>query len=323
MLAFLTRRLAASLLLLVLVLTATFFLLHAAPGDPSDLFLEERLPRAQREHLRRLYGLDRPLHEQYVAWLGAAARGDFGVSLAEHRPVARVLWDALPASLGLGAAAFLVDAVAGIAVGIAAARRRGRATDRLLRWASLVLSSIPTFWLGLMAILLFSHVWPVLPAGHVRSVGAAELSRGAQLLDLARHLVLPAGVLGLWMAGATGRFVRNSLLEVLGQDYIRTARALGIGERRVFLVHALRNASVPVVEWLAATLPLLLSGALVTEVVFSWPGLGRTAFTAFLARDYPVVLAVTALTGAMVVAANLAADLLHAALNPRVRHGQA
>ncbi len=322
MLAYLTRRLAASLLLLLLVLSATFLLLHAAPGDPSDLLIEERLPRAQREHLRRLYGLDRPLAEQYRDWLGAVAlRGDLGVSLVQNRPVRRVLGDALPATLLLGTAAFVVDAAVGLALGMAAARRRGRAADRVIRWTSLLLFSLPPFWLALMAVLVFSHLWPVLPAGHVHTVGAEELPAAARLLDLLRHLVLPAGVLGLWLAGGSARFVRSGLLEVLGQDYVRTVRALGLGERRVLWVHALRNAAVPAVQWFAATLPGLLSGSLVVEVVFSWPGLGRATFDAFLTRDYPVVLAVTALTAALVVAANFAADLLHAALDPRVRDG--
>lgn len=320
MLAFLTRRLAASLLLLLLVLSATFLLLHAAPGDPADLLLEKRLPPAERARLRHLYGLDRPLTEQYASWLGGIVlRGDLGVSPVQSRPVARVLWDALPATALLAGGAFAVDAAAGLALGMAAARRRGRATDRLIRWGSLLVFSLPPFWLGLMAILLFSHLWPVLPAGHVTSVGAEALPAPARLLDLLRHLALPAGVLGLWMAGATARFVRNGLLEVLGQDYLRTARALGMPERRVLWVHAMRNAAMPVVQWLAATLPALLSGSLVTEVVFSWPGLGRATFDAFLTRDYPVVLAVTALSAALVVAGNLAADLLQAALDPRVR----
>ncbi len=320
MLAFLTRRLAASLLLLLLVLTVTFFLLHAAPGDPTDLMLDERLPLAQRQRLLHLYGLDRPLHEQYAAWLRAVAlRGDFGLSLVQGRPVARVVWDALPATLLLAAAALAVNAGAGLVFGMAAARRRGRAADRLIRWGSLLVFSVPTFWLGLMAILVFSHLWPVLPAGHLRSVGAAELGGAGRLLDLLRHLVLPASVLGLWMAGATTRFVRNGLLEVLGQDFVRTARALGLPERRVFLVHALRNAAVPAVQWLAVTIPALLNGSLVVEVVFSWPGIGRANFDAILTRDYPVILAVTAFVGAVAVAANLLADLVHAALDPRVR----
>lgn len=320
MLRFLARRLAAAALLLFLVVSAVFFLVHAAPGDPADLLTEERLPRAQRERLRALWGLDRPLSEQYAAWLEAVAlRGDWGVSIVHHRPVAAVLAEALPGTLLLAGAAFAVDAIVGLALGVAAARRRGRAADHLIRWGSLLVFSLPTFWLGLMAILLFSHFWPVLPAGHLRSVGAEALPAPARLLDLARHLLLPSLVLGLWLAGATARFVRNGLLEVLGQDYVRTARAAGVRERRVLWVHALRNAAVPVVQVFASTLPGLLSGSLVTEVVFSLPGIGRAGFDAVLARDYPLILGVTALSAALVIAGNLAADLAHGALDPKVR----
>jgi peptide/nickel transport system permease protein len=317
---FLARRLAAAALLLFLVLSAVFFLLHAAPGDPADLLVEQRLPRAQREHLRALWGLDRPLPEQYAAWLEAAAlRGDWGISLVHRRPVTAVLAEALPGTLLLAGAAFAVDAIVGLALGVAAARRRGRAVDHLIRWGSLLLFSLPGFWLGLMAILLFSHLWPVLPAGHLHSAGAEALPAPARLLDLARHLVLPSLVLGLWLAGATARFVRNGLLEVLGQDYVRTARAAGVPERRVLWVHALRNTAVPVVQVFAATLPGLLSGSLVTEVVFSLPGIGRAGFDAILTRDYPLVLGVTALSAALVIAGNLAADMAHGALDPKVR----
>lgn len=320
MLRFLARRLAAAALLLFLVVSAVFFLVHAAPGEPGDLLTEDRLPRAQRERLRALWGLDRPLSEQYAAWLEAVAvRGDLGTSLVHHRPVAAVLAEALPATLLLSGAAFAVNAIAGLALGVTAARRRGRAADHLIRWGSLLLYSLPTFWLGLMAILLFSHFWPVLPAGHLRSVGAEALPAPARLLDLARHLLLPALVLGLWLAGATARFVRNGLLEVLGQDYVRTARAAGVPERRVLWVHALRNAAVPVVQVFAITLPALLGGSLVTEVVFSLPGIGRAGFEAVLTRDYPLVLGVTALSAALVVAGTLAADLAHGALDPKVR----
>lgn len=320
MIRFILRRLAASLLLLYLVLTATFFLLHAAPGSPAQLLTEGRRMTAEhRENLRRVYGLDRPLPEQYVRWLGAVVRGNWGISFSSQRPATAVILDALPGTLLLASAALVVQYAAGVTLGIAAARRRGKAADHLIRIGSLLLYSQPTFWLGLMAILLFSLAWPVLPAGHMRSVGAEELAPAARLLDLLRHLLLPALVLGLTEAGGTARFVRGSLLEVLGQEYIRAARAKGLSERRVVWMHGLRNILPVLLQLLALSASGLLSGSLVTEVIFSWPGIGRLAFESILSRDYPMVLATTAFSAVLVLASNLAADVLHALADPRVR----
>ncbi len=317
---FVLRRAAAAVVLLALVLTATFLLLHLAPGDPTLLLDNPRIPPAQRAHLRQVYGLDRSLGAQYVSWLAAAARGDWGVSFVHHRPVVSVLADAFPASALLAAAALPLELALGLALGVAAARRRGRAGDHVARVVSLAVYSLPVFWLGLMAILAFSVVWPVLPASHLRSVGAAALSPLRAALDVARHLVLPALVLAISNAGGVARFVRNSLLEQLSQDYVRTARAAGVPERRVVWRHALRNTLPPLVQLVGLQLPMLLGGSLVVEVVFSWPGVGRLAYGAILTRDYPLVLASTALAGVLVVIGSLLADLLQAAVDPRVRH---
>ena len=296
MIRFVLRRLAASLLLLYLVLTATFFMLHLAPGSPAGLLVEDqRVTPEVRENLRRVYGLDRPLPVQYARWLGAMVRGDWGTSFSYQRPVTALVF------------------------GIASARRPGSAADHLIRVVSLLLYSLPLFWFGLMAILLFSLVWPILPAGHMRSVGAEDLGAGARFLDLLRHLILPAVVLGLAEAGSVVRYVRASMLEVLGQEYIRAARAKGISERRVVWVHALRNALPPLIQVLAISFVSMLSGAIIAEVIFSWPGIGRLTFEAILSRDYPLVLATTAFSAIMVLLANLAADLLHALADPRIR----
>jgi peptide/nickel transport system permease protein len=318
---FILRRLAASLLLLYLILTTTFFLLHLAPGSPAGLMAEDgRISLEQRENLRRIYGLDRPLPVQYARWLGAVLRGNWGTSFSLQRPVAAVILDALPATLLLAGAALLVEQAAGVGLGIAAAKRNGSAFDHLVRVLSLLLESQPVFWLGLMAILLFSLAWPVLPAGHMRSVGAGDLGPIARLSDLLWHLILPAVVLGLSSMGSMIRYVRGSLLEILGQEYIRAARAKGLSERRVIWMHALRNALPPLLQVLAISLAGLLSGALVTEVVFSWPGIGRLTFEAIVSRDYPVVLATTAFGAVVVLLANLMADVLHALSDPRVRN---
>lgn len=317
---FLLRRFAGSLALLLLVLTTTFFLLRLIPGDPTNFAEDQRLSREHRDNLRRIYGLDRPLPEQYVRWLSAVAlRGDLGISYSQRRPVSAALLEAVPATAILASAALTVEILAALLLGIAAARRQGSRVDHAIRFGTLLFFSLPGFWVGLMAILLFSYVWPILPASHMHSVDADRMSGFGRLLDLGWHLILPALVLGLANAGGTARFVRTSFLEVMSQDYIRTARAKGLMERRVVWVHGMRNALVPLIQVVALSLPALLSGSLITEVVFSWPGMGRLTFNAILTRDYPLVLGVTAFSAVVVVAGNFLADVLHALADPRVR----
>jgi peptide/nickel transport system permease protein len=229
--------------------------------------------------------------------------------------------EAVPATVLLAATAVLFEYGGALLLGVAAAaaRRRGSAADQWIRITSLVLYSQPTFWLGLMAILVFAYLWPVLPASHMHSVGAERMGLLARWLDVGRHLVLPGMVMGLAEAGGRARVVRASLLDAMSRDYIRTARAKGLSERRVVWVHGMRTAAIPLVQLLGVSLPLLLSGALIVEVIFSWPGLGRLTYNAILTRDYPLVLCTTAFAGAMVVAGSLASDLALAALDPRVR----
>lgn len=324
MTGFLLRRLAQSLLLVYLVLTATFFLIRLVPGDPTSGIEGARMTDGQRERLRRLYGIDRPLGAQYLDWLGSVVlEGDWGTSLSYLRPVTATLADALPATILLAGAAILVEYSLGFFLGILAARRQNRWIDHFIRVGSMLLFSQPRFWLGLMAILVFSYRLDLLPPGHMHSVDAAALSWWGRQLDLLVHLILPASVIGLPGSARVARLVRASLLEALSSDYVRTARAKGLSERRVAWVHALRPALAPAIQDFATSFSDLLSGSLIIEVIFAWPGLGRLTFGAILARDYPLILATTALAGLMVVAGNFLADLLHAAADPRVRlrHG--
>jgi peptide/nickel transport system permease protein len=317
---FLLRRLAASLLLLLLVLSLLFFLVRSVPGDPANLGESSRLTAAQRQRLHELYGLDRPVMAQYLDWVSSVAlRFDWGTSTSQLRPVSAALLDALPATTLLALSGLAVEYSLALLLGIAAARRPGSGLDHAIRIGGLLFYSLPIFWLGLMAILLFSYVWPVLPSSHMHSVDADLLSPAGRVLDVARHLVLPALVMGFGTAGGTARYVRARMIEVLSQDYVRTARAKGLSERRVLWVHALRNAAVPVVQLFAVMLPLLLSGALIIEVVFSWPGLGLLTFNAILARDYPLILGATSFSATLVILGNLAADLAHAWLDPTIR----
>jgi peptide/nickel transport system permease protein len=317
---FLLRRLAASLLLLILVVSLLFFLVRHVPGDPTNFGESSRLTATQRHHLHALYGLDRPLGAQYFDWVSSVLlHFDWGTSLSQQRPVSAALLDALPATTLLAVAGLAVEYTLALLLGIAAARRPGSGLDHAIRIGGLLFFSLPTFWLSLMAVLLFAYVWPVLPSSHMVSVDYDSLGPAGRFLDVARHLVLPALVMGFAVGGGTARYVRSRMIEVLSQDYIRTARAKGLSERRVLWVHALRNAAVPIVQVFAVVLPLTLSGALLIEVVFSWPGLGLLTFNAILTRDYPVILGSTTFSATLVILGNLAADLVHAWLDPTVR----
>ncbi len=321
MLAFTLRRFGAALLLLYLVLTATFFFVHISPGEPSSLLQSPRISVEQRQEMRRALGLDQPLGRQYLSFLGSAARGEWGFSFTSGRPAAEVLAEKMPNTLLLVAGTVAVEYGLGLALGLAAAARAGSRFDRLIRVISLCFWAMPSFWLALMAVEVFTVQWPIFPSTQMTSDDARHLPPLGQALDVLHHLALPALVLGTLRSGAVTRFVRNGLLEILGQDFIRTARAKGLSPARVLWVHALRNAVIPVVQRFGVSLPMLLSGTVIIEVIFAWPGIGQTVYWAMLQRDYPLILAATTLTGVLVVLGNLAADLLQAWLDPRVRHG--
>lgn len=319
MASYVLRRLLASLLLIYLVLTVSFFLLHLSPGDPSLWVSEMPVPPEVREKLRQIYGIDRPLPEQYVTWMTSMAKGDLGLSIRRQEPVIEVLARAFPHTLALTLGVLVVSFGMALMLGVTAARRRGGWIDNWMRATTLWVYSLPVFWTSLVAILLLSYWWPLFPAGHTHSVGAASWPLVARSLDYLHHLVLPSVVLGVALGAGLTRYVRNSLLEVLEQEYLVTARAKGVGEGRVIWVHAMRNALAPLLQVFGLTFPVLLNGSLVVEVIFAWPGIGRLTYEALLSRDYPVILASVTLSAVLVVVGNLLADLLHALADPRVR----
>ena len=319
MFSFLARRTGSALAVLFLVLTATFFVLHLAPGDPVALLDDPRIPASQKLELRELWGLDEPILRQYTSWLGHVVRGDWGTSFGHHRPVIEVVSSAIPATMALGVAALLVQLLVSIPLGFAAARCSGSRLDQTVRVVSLVVYSAPTFWLGLMALLFFSYHWPIFPPSHLQSVGADSLTPVARVFDRLHHIALPALVLGLSTCGAWIRYIRTSLLETFSQDYVDALRARGLSERRILWVHQARAALGPLLQVLGFSLPFLLSGALIVEVLFSWPGLGQVTYGAMIGRDYPLLLACTAWSASLVVFGSLIADLLHALSDPRIR----
>jgi len=316
------RRLAAAIPLLWLVATVTFVVAHAAPGSFADLVDRPRLSPEVREAVRERFGLDRPLHEQYLSWLGAVARGDLGVSFLYRRPVKTVIREALPATLVLTGTALVLDLVFGVLIAMIAVRRPHGWLDRTTSFLSLGLYGLPSFWLAGLAILVFAELLGWFPPSHTYSVGAASLSGFGQLADRLWHLVLPASCLGLIGAAGTARYLRASLLDIRGSRFILAARARGVPEWRIWWFHALRPALLPVVTLLGLSLPFLVSGSVVIEVIFSWPGMGRVLWTAAWARDIPVILAVTLLGAVFVILGNLIADLLYMLVDPRAREDE-
>ena len=315
----LAARLASALLACWIVLTAVFFLLRLLPGEPGAAFEDPRVPQEQRLRLRAIYGLDRPLPEQYLRWLGGVARGEWGYSLSQHRPVGQILRETAPNTLLLSGAALLLEIGLGLTLGVAAAARAGSVLDHVLRALSLGLWSLPTFWLGLMLLGTFAVALPLFPPGAMRAVDADSYGFWRRGLDLGWHLVLPAAAIGLPAAAATARFVRSTVLEQLGEPFVQSARARGLSEGRVLWTHALRAGLAPIAQLAGLSLAALLSGTIAVEVVFSWPGLGRATYDALVARDYPLLLAGTALSAAFVLAGSFLAEVLQAWLDPRLR----
>lgn len=318
MIAWLLRRLAAGIAIITAVATLTFAAIHVAPGTPF-LPTDRSLDPAVEARLRARFGLDRPLPRQYLDYLVRLSHGDLGESFSQQRPVRQVIADAVPNTLLLMATALAIDFLLGITIGLVQAAHARRRIDVVLTNATLFFYSLPTFWLGLVLLLVFGQWLHWLPVGGVTDPLHEALPLGARLLDRLTHLVLPALTLGLVGAAGTARYQRAALLETIGEDYVRTARAKGLTEARVLVRHVLRNALLPIVALLGIALPFLLTGAVVVETVFAWPGLGKTAADAIGARDYPLVLGTSLLASVLVVAGSLLADLLTTTVDPRVR----
>jgi peptide/nickel transport system permease protein len=323
MLTRLGHRLLAGLGVVLGVVILTFFLLHLAPGDPVDLLLGPTATPEQLAAQRQALGLDRPLPAQFATWVGRFARGDWGTSIAKGRPVRAVLGDAWPATVRLVALSLLLSYLIGVAVGAVQAARSGSRTDTLLSITSVTLFAVPGYWLGLMLVLVFTYWARMLPAFGAAGLDSDYLSGGGWVIDRLRHLALPLATLTLIGVGGAARFVRGAMLETLSQPFITTARAKGLTPRQVIGRHALRNALTPVVTLLGLSLPALFSGAVFVEAVFAWPGVGRVLVEAVQARDYPIVMAATAVSAVLVVAGNILADVLAAWLDPRVRSSAA
>ena len=327
MMGFAARRLLGAIPLVLGIATIVFFVLNLAPGDPVARYTAPNVSPEVMEQMRQNMGLDAPVHVRYLRWMGAMLQGDFGVSFARNQPVRDILLEILPNTLILSAAALSLAFLVGVLVGIVQAVRHNSWVDNGLSLASLFFYSMPSFWLALMLVLIFSlgarnlWDWPFwLPPSGMTSTDYPFMTPVGQLRDRLAHLVLPAVSLALVLAAGISRYARGSMLEVIRQDYIRTARAKGLPERTVIFKHALRNALIPVITLLGLYLPVLFSGTVFIETVFAWPGMGKLIVDAIVQRDYPVVMAGAFLFAVMVVIGNLVADLLYALVDPRIRY---
>jgi peptide/nickel transport system permease protein len=314
----LAHRALSGLAVVVGVVTLMFFLLRLAPGDPALLLVGPAATAEQVASQRHALGLDRPLPVQYAAWLGRFARGDWGTSIATGRPVRAMLGEAWPATVRLVGISLLLSYLLGIAVGVVQATRGG-GLDAALSVVTVALFALPGYWLGLMLVMLFTYRLRLLPAFGSAGFDADFLTGWERQADRLRHLALPLATLTLIGIGGTARFVRGAMLDVAGLPYVAIARAKGLSETRVALRHVLRNALIPVLTLLGLSLPTLFSGAVFIEAIFAWPGVGRVLVEGVQARDYPVVMAATAVSAVLVVLGNLLAELLVSWADPRVR----
>ena len=315
------RRLALAGGLVLAVLALNFTLIHAAPGDPA-LVIAGEMGGADEEamaSIRKTYGLDRPLIEQFATYIGKSLRGDLGQSYTYSRPVAELILDRLGPTVLLVMTALLSAIVLGTLLGVLASRKPDSVGSGAVTVLSLVGYSMPVFWTGILLVILFGKVWPVMPIAGMRDVRAMGGGGWADILDVAHHLVLPAVTLGIIYLAQYSRLARASMLEVLGSDYIRTARAKGLSDGVVTFKHALRNALMPLVTIAGLQFGNLISGAVLVETVFSWPGLGTLALDAILGRDYPTLLGVLTFSALLVIVANLLTDLSYRWIDPRLR----
>jgi len=314
----LSRLLKVAAILLVII-TANFLLIHAAPGDPAAVMAGEAGAADEKflAQLREQFSLDKPLYEQLAIYVGKVMQFDLGYSYRQQMPVADLIFDRLPATLLLTFSAFLISLTAGVALGALAAARAGGWADTAITSAALIFYATPLYWLALMAVLLFSVQLEWLPGFGYETIGS-NATGFARAWDIAQHLILPAVTLGTFFAAVYLRMTRAAMLEVAGLDFVKTARAKGLSRQLVMRRHVLRNALLPVVTLAGVQAGQLVGGAVLTETVFAWPGIGRLMFEALTQRDYNLLLGVFFISAAMVILFNIITDLIYGVVDPRI-----
>ncbi len=318
------RKLVWMLLVLWGITVVSFTVIHLAPGSPTDLqtTLNPLAGEAARQRLEALYGIDRPLHVQYFDWLSRLVRLDFGNSMSsDARPVMDKIMERLPLTVGMNAASLVLTLLIAVPIGVFSAWKQGSLFDRGMTVLVFLGFAVPGFWLALLLMLTFGleHQW--FPISGLTSLDYDSLTRTEKIIDLARHLVLPITVITVGSIAGMSRFMRASMLEVLRQDYILTARAKGLSDGTVIFRHALRNALLPVITLLGLSVPGLIGGSVIIETIFALPGLGQLFYTAVMARDYPLIMGNLVLGAVLTLAGNLLADIGYGLADPRIRKG--
>jgi peptide/nickel transport system permease protein len=325
MLTFLLKRVFMLIPLFIGITLITFVVIHLAPGEPVEMqtALSPKASAKSRERLREYYGLDKPLHIQYITWLGRLSKLDFGRSFApDGRPVIQKIRERIPVTLSINIIALVLEFGLAIPIGIIAATHRNSLIDKGITLFVFLGFAVPTFWLSLLLMYVFGVKLGVLPISGLHSLGG-NLTGLAWLTDTAKHLVLPLGVATFGALAGLSRYTRATMLEVLGQDYITTARGKGLPERVVIYRHALRNALLPIITILGFSLPGLIGGSVIFETIFAIPGMGQLFYQGVMSRDYPLVMGILVIGALLTLVGNLLADLAYGVADPRIRHGKA
>lgn len=322
MLEYIVRRLLFMIPLLLGITIITFVIVHLSPGGPADMLtgLSPKVSAEAKARLHSLYGLDKPFHVQYWLWLSRLVRFDFGRSFKDGRLVIIKILERLPATLLLNVLSLLLIFFIALPIGIISAVRQDSFFDKGMTVFVFLGFSVPAFWLALLLMVLFGVVLGWLPISGMHSVNFPYFSFWGKLWDIIKHLILPVFVSAFGGLAYLSRYSRTSMLEVLRQDYIRTARAKGLSEKKVIYRHALRNALIPIVTLLGLSLPALIGGGFIFETIFAWPGMGRLGYQAIMARDYPVIMGVGVIAALLTLVGNLIADITYAFIDPRIRY---
>ena len=321
MFSYALRKLLLAIPLVLGVITLIFFLVELSPGDATDRFFTPETPPEVRQLIEAKWGLDKPAHERYFITLKNLLTGDFGRSIFQERPVFDIIMESLPNTIQLALMSIIIMQLVGISLGSIQAVKQYGWADSGISIVSLFFYSMPSFWLALMLQLILALKYPILPSsGMTDAVMYDYMSPGEQILDRMKHLILPGVALSIARAAGIARYMRSSLLEVIRQDYIRTARAKGLPEWKVIVKHGMRNALLPIITILGLQLPFLFSGSVLVETIFAWPGMGRLIVSAIFTQDTPVIIGCFFVFTLLVVAGNLIADLLYSVVDPRIRY---